>query len=222
MNATLADDFGQRWVSSMFETLLVRSATLADLDRRSGDGDFGNNITSALRRAQLAVEQRHPHHYGGWVTAVSRGFLGTGGTSGPLFGMFFRELSRCTIDPSPTLAEFSQGLSAGVATVQRYGKAEAGHKTMIDALLPAADALADLVANDAEPSAALARTAAAAVAGAQKTADFVAQRGRASYVGEVARGVVDPGAAAAAIVLQTAAAAQTASTVPVDTNWLIN
>nr|WP_271210099.1 DAK2 domain-containing protein [Rhodococcus wratislaviensis]GLK35106.1 dihydroxyacetone kinase [Rhodococcus wratislaviensis] len=222
MKATLTDDFGQRWVNSMFETLLVRSATLADLDRRSGDGDFGNNITSALRRAQLAVEQRHPHNYGEWVTAVSRGFLGTGGTSGPLFGMFFRELSRCTIDPSPTLAEFSHGLAAGVATVQRYGKAEVGHKTMIDALLPAADALANLVANDAEPSDALARTAAVAIAGAQKTADFVAQRGRASYVGEVARGVVDPGAAAAAIVLQTAAAAQTASTVPVDTNWLIN
>src|SRR5215207_7848807 len=96
MTVTLAEDFGRLWVTSMFETLLSRKGTLADLDRRSGDGDFGTNITSALRRAQQDIDDNPPKDYFGWVTAVSRGFLGTGGTSGPLFGMFFRDLSRCS------------------------------------------------------------------------------------------------------------------------------
>jgi phosphoenolpyruvate---glycerone phosphotransferase subunit DhaL len=120
----------------------------------------------------------------------------------------------------PTLAEFARGLAAGVATVQRYGKAEVGHKTMIDALAPAAQTLDVLVSAGATPDDALARTAQAAVDGARSTAALRAQRGRASYVGDVARGVLDPGAVAAAIVLQTASAAQAADHGPVDTTWL--
>ncbi|MEZ2389698.1 DAK2 domain-containing protein [bacterium RCC_150] len=221
MNPTLADDFGRRWVTSMFETLLARTATLGDLDRRTGDGDFGSNIASALRRARQEVDERTPHDYPGWVNAVSRGFLGTGGTSGPLFGMFFRDLSRCAVGTEPTLAEFSEGLADGVATVQRYGRAEVGHKTMIDALAPAAQTLRTLVNEGATADEALALTAQAAVDGAHRTADLLAQRGRASYVGEVARGVLDPGAVAAAIVMQTASAAQAENAAPVDTSWLV-
>lgn len=220
MTTTLADDFGRLWVTSMFETLLSRKATLADLDRRAGDGDFGTNIASALRRAQEDITEHPPTDYLGWVTAVSRGFLGTGGTSGPLFGMFFRELSRCSSGSQPSLSEFSAGLSAGVATVQRYGKAEVGHKTMVDSLAPAAQTLARLVEGDTLPDQALELTALAAVHGAESTSELRARRGRASYVGEIARGVLDPGAVAAAIVLQTAAAAQVERTAEVDTTWL--
>ena len=220
MNPKLATDFGRRWVTTMFETLLARTSTLADLDRRSGDGDFGTNMASALRRAQEAIDEQLPHDYAGWVTAVSRGFLGTGGTSGPLFGMFFRELSGCASADEPTLTEFHRGLSGGIATVQRYGKAEVGHKTMVDALAPAVEALDVAIAAGASAAAALEQTAQAAVTGALNTAELLARRGRASYVGEISRGVLDPGAAAVAIILQTASLAQAGGNAPVDTSWL--
>ncbi|MFI5716188.1 DAK2 domain-containing protein [Nocardia sp. NPDC051750] len=212
--------FGQRWVHTMFDAFLDRTEALADLDRRAGDGDFGANIAAALRRARENIATEPPGSYSAWLTAVSRGFLGTGGTSGPLFGMFFRELARCTGGPEPSPAEFSTGLSAGLATVQRYGKAEVGHKTMVDALAPAAQTLAAHVAAGDEPEAALRATADAAVTGASSTVSLVAARGRASYVGEVARGVLDPGAAAAALILQAAAAAYPDHPGPVDTTWL--
>lgn len=217
---TLPTEFGKRWVHTMFEAFLDRTEALADLDRRAGDGDFGANIAAALRRARENIDTDPPTTYTGWLTAVSRGFLGTGGTSGPLFGMFFRELARCTHDAEPTLAEFSQGLSSGVATVQRYGKAEVGHKTMVDALAPAAETVAACVTAGEEPAEALTATAAAAVAGAAGTASLVAKRGRASYVGEVARGVLDPGAAAGALILQAAAAAHGEHSGEIDTGWL--
>src|SRR6266508_609747 len=98
MTGRLAEGFGQLWVCGMFETVLSRTTTLADLDRRTGDGDFGTNIASALRRAQKDVDESPPQDYLGWLAAVSRGFLGTGGTSGPLFGMLFRDLARCTAE----------------------------------------------------------------------------------------------------------------------------
>ena len=85
--------------------------------------------------------------------------------------------------------------------MQRYGKAEVGHKTMVDAISPAVDALA-------APGATLRDAAAAAVQGAASTAPIIAKRGRASYVGEASRGVLDPGAVAMALVIELAANAR--------------
>jgi dihydroxyacetone kinase len=81
--------------------------------------------------------------------------------------------------------------------VQRLGNAEPGDKTMVDAMAPAAAALADCAHR--ELGEAVAAAAAAAGEAAEGTAGLLARRGRASYVGEVARGVRDPGAVAVAI-----------------------
>ncbi|WP_082574799.1 MULTISPECIES: dihydroxyacetone kinase subunit DhaL [unclassified Nocardioides] len=190
--------FGERWTRAMTTAFATEADRLGELDRLAGDGDFGRNLTSAFGRVQQEVDAAGPTTYAAWLTCVSRGFLGTGGTSGPLFGMFFRELARCSTGDEPTVAELGRGLSAGLATVQRYGKAQVGHKTMVDALAPAVDALG---ATDGT----LRGAAEAADEGARSTADIIAKRGRASYVGEASRGVLDPGAVAMAMVLALAA-----------------
>jgi dihydroxyacetone kinase-like protein len=78
---------------------------------------------------------------------------------------------------------------------------------MVDAMAPAAEAVAAAAASGADVVAALTAAARAARAGAEETASLVARRGRASYVGEVARGIVDPGAATLALFLESGAAA---------------
>lgn len=211
---TLGPAFGETWVSTLLATWDGLTDALGDLDRRAGDGDFGTNLATAVRLSRANVSAASPANYVDWVAAVSRGFLGVGGTSGPLFGMLFRDLGRCVAgDAAPTAAEFGSGIVKGLATVQHYGEAEPGHKTMVDALAPAAEATRG--PSDEAP-AYLERIAAAAVEGAESTRDIVARRGRASYVGEAARGVLDPGAAALAVVFQSAAAGGKA----VDTAWI--
>ncbi|KAJ8136958.1 hypothetical protein OY671_009829, partial [Metschnikowia pulcherrima] len=79
--------------------------------------------------------------------------------------------------------------------VMALGGAQPGDRTMLDALLPAADALASAEGNAAERSA---RMLAAATAGADATRDMAPRRGRASYIGERAIGHPDPGAVAVA------------------------
>ncbi|MFC7756396.1 dihydroxyacetone kinase subunit DhaL [Tsukamurella soli] len=223
---TLPDAFGRDWVTAMIHTVLGTGSSsdgaataLGELDRRAGDGDFGTNLTSAFTRVTDEVSGSNPHTYTAWLTAVSRGFLGTGGTSGPLFGMFFRDLARCTDSPSPTVAELADGLTRGVATVQRYGKAAVGHKTMVDALAPASETLRAQVVSDQPGTDALAAAAAAAKDGALSTRDITARRGRASYVGDVAKGVLDPGAVAAALMIQCAAQAAEGNAGAVDASW---
>ncbi|WP_396911275.1 dihydroxyacetone kinase subunit L [Mycolicibacterium sp.] len=222
---TLPASFGPHWVNAMLTTVLGTAElngaaeTLGDFDRRSGDGDFGTNLTSAFNRVRDEIAETGPQTYASWLTAVSRGFLGTGGTSGPLFGMLFRDLARCAGAETPTSAELSNGLNAALATVQRYGKAEVGHKTMVDAIAPAATALAESAAAGAVPAEALDAAAVAAQNGALGTRDIIARRGRASYVGEVSRGVLDPGAVAAALMVRCAAGAARGIDDAADVSW---
>ena len=215
----LGPEFGQHWVEGMLATFAEQADALGELDRRAGDGDFGKNIASAFRRVRQEIEANDPRRYQDWLTAVSRGFLGTGGTSGPLFGMFFRELARCGSGDDPTLDELARGFAAGLATIQRYGHAEVGHKTMVDALAPAVEALADRDPG-AAPSVSLRQAGEAATEGARSTAAILARRGRASFVGEVSRGVHDPGAVAMALVVQLAAGASQGSSLKADSDWL--
>jgi dihydroxyacetone kinase-like protein len=207
----------RRWIDQFRATFATQAERLADLDRQAGDGDFGANLTSALRRAQGFVDADDPQTYAGVFFAVSKGFLDTGGTSGPLFGMWFRDLAKAADGPGTTHA-LAVGVAAGLATVQRLAGAEVGDSTMVDAIDPASRALAEASANDRPVADALDAAASAATAGARSTRDLVAGRGRASYVGEVARGVLDPGAVAVALFF-AAGAATLRGTEP-DTGWL--
>ncbi|MFE7995106.1 DAK2 domain-containing protein, partial [Streptomyces shenzhenensis] len=79
----------------------------------------------------------------------------------------------------------------GVDGVMALGGAAPGDKTMIDALLPAVDALGD----------GFAAARAAAEAGAVATVPLLARKGRASYLGERSIGHQDPGATSSALLI---------------------
>jgi dihydroxyacetone kinase phosphoprotein-dependent L subunit len=208
------------WVEAFLDAIAAEADALGDLDRRAGDGDFGSNLRAAERRIRAALD-RVPADAGAGApfAAVSSGFLGTGGTSGPLYGMWFRALAQAGGDgPGVELAALAEAVEDGNATIQRLGGAQVGDKTMLDALVPAAAALRAAADAGAAPVEALAAAATAADDGARSTADLVARRGRASYVGEVARGVVDPGAATVALLFTSGTralrAGEPATTVP--------
>jgi dihydroxyacetone kinase-like protein len=188
----------REWVQRFIDVFNQQREALAELDRRAGDGDFGTNLASALRRASRRVSDGPSDSASAVFARVSEGFLDTGGTSGPLFGMWFRELSKATAQ-SADAAALAAGVAAGVATVQRLGHAQVGDKTMVDAMLPAAEAMTghDLDAD-------LAAAARAARTGAASTEQLRARRGRSSYVGDVAVGVLDPGAVTVALFFESA------------------
>jgi dihydroxyacetone kinase len=73
---------------------------------------------------------------------------------------------------------------------------------MLDALLPAADALKTTLDQNRPLSEALRATAEAAETGARATASMSPRRGRSSYLGDRALGHPDPGAEAVAIWLR--------------------
>ncbi|ATG50414.1 dihydroxyacetone kinase [Brachybacterium vulturis] len=218
-NETLPDDFGRAFIRGVHEHLGGAADALGDLDRRAGDGDFGANVRTALKLAAENIEADHPATYRQWGTTMYMGWLGVGGTSGPLFGMFFRDLAKAADDEAePTLAQFAEALGAGQATIQKYGEATVGDKTMVDSLDPAVTALRTAVEAGTPAGEALAAAEKAAVEAARTTAETTARRGRASYVGDLAKGVIDPGAAAMALVIGAARAAVDGAEVGAD--WI--
>lgn len=127
-----------------------------------------------------------------------------GGTSGPLFGLLFQALADAVTSAGSFTAEaVGDGAAVGLAAVQRVGEAEVGDKTLVDALAPAVEAMADATARGDDGFAA---AAVAARRGADSTTRLRARRGRASYVGDHARGVTDPGASTVALLFEALAA----------------
>ena len=205
MTDTITGAVAFEWITRFTNNFHGAQERLTDLDRLAGDGDFGTNIASALRRTTDALPDREIASFATVFGATSRGFLATGGTSGPLFGMWFRDISRASSPGGATASELAAGISTGLATIQKLGGAKVGDNTMIDALSPAADALRETAGQRGSLQAALTAAAIAARAGAESTADLIATRGRASYVGELARGVLDPGAVTIALFFESGA-----------------
>jgi phosphoenolpyruvate---glycerone phosphotransferase subunit DhaL len=102
---------------------------------------------------------------------------------------------------------FAKALRAGVEGVVQRGRAEAGDKTMFDALAPALDALDAVLASGSGLDAALTEATAAAESGREATESMVARKGRASYLGQRSVGHIDPGATSAAMLVAAAATA---------------
>lgn len=74
---------------------------------------------------------------------------------------------------APTPTQFAAAFRAGIESVERYGGASAGDRTMLDALIPAVDALEASIAEGNCLSEALVTAAAAAERGADATRDML-------------------------------------------------
>ena len=182
-------------------------AYLTKLDGAIGDGDHGTNMDRGMKKALERLEATDADDIGASLKAVGMALVSSvGGAAGPLYGTLFLQMGQAAAGRSELdLAGFTEALDAGVQGVIKRGKAEPGDKTMVDALLPALEALRESDGEDV--AAALARAADAAREGMEATVPMVARKGRASYIGERSAGHQDPGATSSHLLLRTAAEA---------------
>jgi len=176
---------------------------LSRLDAATGDGDHGTTIL----RAMEAVSKTATEHTGtdakSLLAAVGWAVMSCdGGSTGPLLGSFFTGMS----DASDGVDEWNSAklasvIESGVAKMAKQSRAKVGDKTMMDAFLPAVDALK--AADPAlAPKAALQQAAAAAAQGAEATKAMRAKFGRARNLGDRVIGHPDPGAVSISLILK--------------------
>lgn len=177
-------------VATVTRTLIALEDRLNALDAKVGDGDTGSTFAQGARDIAQRLEQNAlPLNDLPALLMVTGERLATvmGGSSGVLMSIFFTAAGQ-TLQEGKPLAE---SLLNGLAQMKRYGGADLGDRTLIDALQPALEALQK---GDIQAAAQAAKTGAEATAGMQK-----AGAGRSSYVNkENLDGVTDPGAVAVA------------------------
>lgn len=194
-------------VAAVLRAIRDAEDALTELDRKAGDGDLGINLArgAAAIAAELdTIGGQHPAHILHDISTIVRRTVG--GTSGALYAAgILRAATLLELHEDPAPSHWAEALKAAATAISQLGDARPGDRTMLDALVPAADALGDAIAGGT--AAGLAAAVAAAEAGAASTETIAARRGRASYVGERALGTRDPGAEAVVIWLRAIAGA---------------
>jgi dihydroxyacetone kinase-like protein len=191
------------WIRRFADVVSENRMELVRLDTAIGDGDHGTNMDRGMKKAVEKLDSTDGGDIGADLKAVGMALVSSvGGAAGPLYGTLFLQMgSAATGKDELDLDGWTAAVEAGVNGVRARGKAEQGDKTMIDAWLPALEALRE----GGELGEALERSAAAAEEGMKATTPLEARKGRASYLGPRSVGHQDPGATSSYLLLRAAA-----------------
>jgi dihydroxyacetone kinase-like protein len=187
-----------RFIELLADRLAREKDELTALDAAIGDADHGINMDRGFAAVLAKLPELREGTPGALLKGVGMTLVSTvGGAAGPLYGTFFLRAgsvlgNEAKVDPE----HLAGALRAAVNGVAERGKALAGDKTMLDAMLPAVEAIERAVAAGAWREG-LIRAAQAAAAGRDSVTPLVARKGRASYLGERSAGHQDPGATSA-------------------------
>lgn len=198
-------------VDKMSEVIIKNELAFCKLDSHAGDGDFGTSVAKGFRQLKLewkTIINEESLNIGSFLDSSSMVIMEhCGGASGPIWGGAFRAAGKAAGEKRElTVQEFSNMLQAVVEGIQDIGErsfgrgAEVGDKTLIDALIPCADAWKECAEHGEDMKTAFHKGAEAAVNGAEKTKEIVARMGRAGTVGERSLGHPDAGAHALGII----------------------
>ena len=168
-----------QWMTNFAQLITAHKQELNDLDDAIGDGDHGSNMVRGMDAVTAALESV-PDSLTAALKKTAMALISkVGGASGPLYGTAFLEMAK----KSAATSDAGALLAAAAAGVMKRGGAQPGDKTMVDvwqAVIPQVQA--GTLTEEAIQTA------------VEGTKELVAHKGRASYLGERAKGHLDPGA----------------------------
>ena len=189
-------------VDAIINVIQENTTYLSEIDGAIGDGDHGINMNKAVTQAK--------EHLAGQAADLATGLKvvsdvmldDIGGSMGPLYGTFFRQMFRVIRNKERIDAEvFNDMLSRALESIKDIGSAKVGDKTLLDTLEPAVIAFGTQRNAGKDFLTALKAMKVAAEKGKDATVDMVAKVGRSSRLGKRSRGVLDAGATSCWLIL---------------------
>ena len=173
----LTAEIARKWLILFNKKIQEKQDYLSNLDTPIGDGDHGHNMARGMTAVVAALNDNQTLQEVFKATAMAL-ISKVGGASGPLYGTAFMEMAKT----AATSDQLSDLLSAGLAGIIKRGGAQVGDKTMVDVWTPIVTEIqkGSLTKIEIEEF-------------VMATADLLAKKGRASYVGERSIGQIDPG-----------------------------
>ena len=186
------------------DTVLENEQYFSELDGVVGDGDFGYSIARGFEKVLQEWDNMDHSLPGNYLKKVSSAIVSAvGGVSGTIWGTAFLRAgmtlgAKTEITRPDVIAMFRSAIEG----MKKRGNSDLGDKTLLDALIPAVDALEKAFNEGKETTVALDEAAAVARASAEATRPMIAKRGRAAYTGERSIGTLDAGAVAMAVMFE--------------------
>ena len=203
--ADIADAAIERMLRRLAQRIESEKDHLCALDSAVGDGDHGVSMTIGMRGLTRNLDELDSPSAAEAFRAGAEAFADdVGAAIGPILEEVFEAAAR-TLEEHRDLAStatWAAVFEAIARAAQDTGGARPGDKTLVDAWVPAAAAIRSAADAGADLSAGLAGAAEAAWQGVEETTDLVPRLGRASRLGERARGHPDAGATSASIMIE--------------------
>jgi Dihydroxyacetone kinase len=187
----LTIDIFKQQLENALSNIKEREEEFSKLDAITGDGDHGTAIVTAFSAAVNAAAKAD--EFKAMLTDMGFAVMTeTSGSTSTLLGAFFLGMSDGASGAELNADQIKAMFNAGLTNVCKQTKAAVGDKTMMDALIPAVEAIAQSGSDNI--SELFDAAAKAALEGAEKTVEMQAKFGRARNYGERSIGAADSGA----------------------------
>ena len=189
-------------IKNIHTTISLHKDEIEKLDQEIGDGDHIFNILRGLEELINLKDELIDTSIDQLFKRLGMKIMTTvGGSSGALFATLLIGMSKKYNPNLNDLNNLSEMFSEGVESMKKIGKADLGEKTMLDVLIPVSKSLLNNT-NETNINKIADTISLVAKEGMLSTRDIIATKGRASFLGERAKGHIDPGARSSQLAIE--------------------
>jgi len=189
-------------IKNIHTTINLHKDEIEKLDQEIGDGDHIFNILRGLEELINLKDELINASIDQLFKKLGMKIMTTvGGSSGALFATLLIGMSKKYNPNLNDLNNLSEMFSEGVEAMKKRGKADLGEKTMLDVLIPVSKSLLNNT-NETNINKVADTISLVAKEGMLSTRDIIATKGRASFLGERAKGHIDPGARSSQLAIE--------------------
>ena len=189
-------------IKNIHTTINLHKDEIEKLDQEIGDGDHIFNILRGLEELINLKDELINTSIDQLFKKLGMKIMTTvGGSSGALFATLLIGMSKKYNPNLNDLNNLSEMFSEGVEAMKKRGKADLGEKTMLDVLIPVSKSLLNNT-NETNINKVADTISLVAREGMLSTRDIIATKGRASFLGERAKGHIDPGARSSQLAIE--------------------
>ena len=191
------------YLQNIKKTIDNNKDEIEKLDQEIGDGDHIFNIQRGIKESLNLQDELSSHTPDEVFKKIGMKIMTTvGGSSGALFATLLIGMSKKFNGELSVQQNIAGMFSEGVEAMKNRGKADIGEKTMLDVFIPVSNELQKLSYQDDTKKLAE-KIKNIAKKGMLSTKDLIATKGRASFLGERAKGHIDPGARSSQLAIET-------------------
>lgn len=186
------------------DLIVASEPMLTELDSIIGDGDHGYGMRDGFSELRKYLAEREFDSIYELLLNSGLELVKTmGGASGVIFGtLFIGGLSMTAGKSELEAIDVVKYFDESAKSISRRGRTHAGDKTMLDALLPAVEAMYHTLTTSDRISDVLAAAYEGALIGVEQTKTMVPRSGRSKNFRDKALGLPDPGAVSTSIIFK--------------------